>query len=38
MSVRAMDESRDISEMLDLIYRLYEEEQVASVARTDGGR
>lgn len=37
MSMRAMDESRDIREMLDLIYRLYEEEQIPYVARTDLG-
>jgi DNA-binding transcriptional LysR family regulator len=35
MSMRAMDESRDINEMLDLIYRLYEEAQIPFVARTD---
>jgi len=37
MSMRAMDESRDIREMLDLIYRLYEEEQIPYVTRTDIG-
>lgn len=28
MSMRALDESRDIREMLDLIYRLYEEQKI----------
>ncbi|MEC5408226.1 LysR family transcriptional regulator [Paraburkholderia sp. MPAMCS5] len=28
MSMRSLDESRDIREMLELIYRLYEEEQI----------
>ncbi|SAL87424.1 transcriptional regulator CatR [Caballeronia arvi] len=37
MSMRAMDESRDINEMLELIYRLYEEEQIPYVPRTDKG-
>jgi DNA-binding transcriptional LysR family regulator len=37
MSMRAMDESRDIREMLDLIYRLYEEERIPYVTRTDMG-
>lgn len=37
MSMRAMDESRDIKEMLELIYRLYEEERIPYVPRTDGG-
>jgi DNA-binding transcriptional LysR family regulator len=36
MSMRAMDESRDINEMLELIYRLYEEERIPYVTRTDG--
>lgn len=38
MSMRALDESRDIREMLDLIYRLYEELQIAHVPRTDRAR
>ncbi|MDR5781974.1 LysR family transcriptional regulator [Caballeronia sp. LZ065] len=37
MSMRALDESRDIREMLELIYRLYEEEHVAYTPRTDRG-
>ena len=37
MSMRAMDESRDIKEMLELIYRLYEEEGISYVPRTDKG-
>ncbi|KAI3610204.1 Aromatic hydrocarbon utilization transcriptional regulator CatR (LysR family) (plasmid) [Cupriavidus necator H850] len=37
MSMRAMDESRDIKEMLELIYRLYEEEGIPYVPRTDKG-
>ncbi|MDT6963316.1 LysR family transcriptional regulator [Cupriavidus sp. SZY C1] len=37
MSMRAMDESRDIKEMLELIYRLYEEEKIPYVPRTDRG-
>jgi DNA-binding transcriptional LysR family regulator len=28
MSMRALDESRDIREMLELIYRLYDEEKI----------
>lgn len=35
MSMRAMDESHDIKEMLALIYRLYEEEGVPHVGRAD---
>ena len=35
MSTRAMDESRDIKEMLELIYRLYEEEHIPYLPRTD---
>ena len=35
MSMRAMDESRDIREMLALIYRLYEEERIPYSVRTD---
>ena len=38
MSMRMLDESRDIREMLELIYRLYEEEKIAYVPRTDRGR
>jgi hypothetical protein len=33
-----LDESRDIREMLELIYRLYEEEKIPYVPRTDRGR
>jgi hypothetical protein len=35
MSMRAMDESRDLKEMLELIYRLYEEERIPYMPRTD---
>ncbi|MFL9913633.1 LysR family transcriptional regulator [Paraburkholderia sp. RL17-337-BIB-A] len=35
MSMRMLDESRDIQEMLELIYRLYEEESVPHGPRTD---
>lgn len=35
MSMRAMDESRDIKEMLALIYRLYDEEHISHVAPAD---
>jgi len=35
MSMRALDESRDIREMLELIYRLYEEEEIAYLPVTD---
>ncbi len=35
MSMRALDESRDIKEMLELIYRLYEEERIPHTPRTD---
>jgi DNA-binding transcriptional LysR family regulator len=38
MSMRALDESRDIREMLELIYRLYEEEGIPYAARNDFGR
>ena len=38
MSMRALDESRDIREMLELVYRLYEEQQIPHVPRTDWGR
>lgn len=37
MSMRALDESRDIREMLELIYRLYEEERIDYTPRTDRG-
>ncbi|MGF6770677.1 DNA-binding transcriptional LysR family regulator [Paraburkholderia sp. GAS199] len=35
MSMRALDESRDIREMLELIYRLYEEAHIPFTPRTD---
>ncbi|BBU32921.1 LysR family transcriptional regulator (plasmid) [Burkholderia sp. THE68] len=35
MSMRALDESRDIKEMLELIYRLYDEERIPYTPRTD---
>jgi DNA-binding transcriptional LysR family regulator len=35
MSMRALDESRDIREMLELIYRLYEEQKTPYAHRTD---
>ncbi|REE19540.1 DNA-binding transcriptional LysR family regulator [Paraburkholderia sp. BL27I4N3] len=38
MSMRALDESRDIREMLELIYRLYEEEKISFAPRNDSGR
>jgi hypothetical protein len=38
MSMRALDESRDIREMLELIYRLYEEEQIDHAPRNDPER
>jgi DNA-binding transcriptional LysR family regulator len=38
MSMRALDESRDIREMLQLVYRLYEEERIPHVPRSDWGR
>jgi DNA-binding transcriptional LysR family regulator len=38
MSMRALDESRDIREMLELIYRLYDEERIPYVPRTERGR
>lgn len=38
MSMRAMDESRDIKEILELIYRLYEEERIPFAPRTDKGQ
>lgn len=37
MSTRALDESQDIREMLELIYRLYEDEKVPYVPRADQG-
>jgi DNA-binding transcriptional LysR family regulator len=38
MSMRAMDESRDIREMLELIYRLYDEAQIPHVAPAEKGQ
>jgi DNA-binding transcriptional LysR family regulator len=38
MSMRAMDESRDIREMLELIYRLYNEAQIPHVAPAEKGQ
>lgn len=38
MSMRALDESRDIKEMLELIYRLYDEERTPYTPRTDRGQ
>ncbi|AET93723.1 LysR family transcriptional regulator (plasmid) [Burkholderia sp. KK1] len=38
MSMRALDESRDIKEMLELIYRLYDEERIPYTPRTDRGQ
>ena len=35
MSTRLLDESQDIKEILELIYRLYEEEQIPYVPRTN---
>jgi hypothetical protein len=35
--MRALDESRDIKEMLELVYRLYEEEHISYTPRTDRG-
>jgi LysR family transcriptional regulator, benzoate and cis,cis-muconate-responsive activator of ben and cat genes len=37
MSMRALDESRDIREMLDLIYRLYDEAQIPYTTQADRG-
>jgi LysR family transcriptional regulator, benzoate and cis,cis-muconate-responsive activator of ben and cat genes len=37
MSMRLLDESRDIREMLELVYRLYEEEKIPYTARADQG-
>jgi DNA-binding transcriptional LysR family regulator len=38
MSMRMLDESRDIQEMLELIYRLYEEEKIPYAPRPDLGQ
>ena len=38
MSTRMLDESRDIQEMLELIYRLYEEERMPYAPRIEGAR
>src|ERR1700756_2139715 len=38
MSTRMLDESRDLRELLELIYRLYEEERVPYAPRNDAGR
>ncbi|WP_175940801.1 LysR family transcriptional regulator [Caballeronia sp. BCC1704] len=38
MSTRAMDESRDLREILELIYRLYEEHHIPYVPRVERGR
>jgi DNA-binding transcriptional LysR family regulator len=38
MSMRALDESRDIREMLELVYRLYEEAGIPHTPRSDAGR
>ena len=38
MSMRMLDESRDIQEMLELIYRLYAEEKISHAPRIEGGR
>ena len=38
MSMRMLDESRDIQEMLELIYRLYAEEKISYAPRIEGGR
>ncbi len=38
MSMRLLDESRDLREMLELIYRLYEEEKISYVPRIDRGQ
>jgi hypothetical protein len=34
MSVRAMDQSEEIRNLLDLIYRIYDEEQIPYVRGT----
>ncbi len=38
MSMRMLDESRDIREMLELIYRLYAEEKISYAPRIDQGQ
>jgi DNA-binding transcriptional LysR family regulator len=38
MSMRMLDESRDIQEMLELIYRLYAEEKISHAPRIEAGR
>jgi DNA-binding transcriptional LysR family regulator len=38
MSTRMLDESRDLQELLELIYRLYEEERVPYAPRNEVGR
>jgi DNA-binding transcriptional LysR family regulator len=38
MSMRMLDESQDLREMLELIYRLYDEEKISYVPRTDRGQ
>ena len=38
MSMRMLDESRDIREMLELIYRLYAEEKISYAPRIEGGQ
>ncbi|MFY4695289.1 LysR family transcriptional regulator [Burkholderia glumae] len=38
MSTRALDESQDVKEMLELIYRLYEEQNIPYRPRTQRGR
>jgi DNA-binding transcriptional LysR family regulator len=38
MSMRLLDESRDIREMLELIYRLYEEENIPHGPPAERGR
>ena len=38
MSMRALDESQDLRAMLELVYRLYEEEKIPYVPRTEWGR
>ncbi|CAG4916825.1 LysR family transcriptional regulator [Paraburkholderia gardini] len=38
MSMRMLDESRDIRELLELIYRLYEEERTPHAPRNEFGR
>jgi len=38
MSMRMLDESRDIQEMLELIYRLYAEEKISYAPRIEGER